>query len=142
MFISRPVSVKSRITASLRAQLGAEVQKAILELDQELARLGTVEASGGKEVAAQVQRSRQELLQRKEQLMRRLREIANLKDGQEITRGQVQGIFELRVGDLWSDLETCEIVLQDDVVIAIRQGRSISVSLPQEVTSQEREPEE
>jgi hypothetical protein len=142
VFISRPVSVKSRITASLRAQLGAEVQKAILELDQELARLGTVEASGGKEVAAQVQRSRQELLQRKEQLMRRLREIANLKDGQEITRGQVQGIFELRVGDLWSDLETCEIVLQDDVVIAIRQGRSISVSLPQEVTSQEREPEE
>ncbi len=141
MLISRPVSVKSRVTAFLRAQLGAEVQKAILDLDQEMARLGVLEASAGKEVAARAKNQRQEILQRKEGLQRRLREVANLKDGQEVTRGQVQGIFELRVGDLWTDLETCEVVLEDDVVIAIRQGRSIAISLPQEPSSPQKGPE-
>jgi len=39
VLISGPVTVKSRVTQSLRAHLGAQTQKAIREIDQEISRI-------------------------------------------------------------------------------------------------------
>ncbi len=116
MLISRPVKVKSKVTPGLKAQLGAEVQKAILDLDKEL------QSAEGP--------VRKQLLQRKEDLTKRFRQVADLEDGQEIVRGQVQGIFELRVGDIWPQEETAEIILENDIVIAVREGNRFSVLTP------------
>ncbi len=122
MLISRAVNVKSKVTPSLKARLGAETQKAIRDIDQEMA---------GSEAGTNPGRQ-EELARRKEGLLRRLREIAALKDGQEVARGQIQGFFELRVGDFWPHVQGCEILLEDDRVIAIREGKSVSVALPDE----------
>ncbi len=116
MLIARAVTVKSRVTPNLRSQLAAETQKAMREVDQE-----TERASGEKE--------RQELVARREGLVRQLKDIAKLENGQEVVRGQVQGFYELKVGDIWPEILSCEIVVEDGKVIAIREGRTVSVSV-------------
>ena len=116
MLISRAVTVKSRVTQSLRSQLAAETQKAMRELDSEVARV-----SGEKE--------RSEISARKEELLRQLKDIAKLENGTEVVRGQVQGFWELKVGDIWPQVLSSEIVVEDGRVVAIREGRTVSVAI-------------
>lgn len=116
MLVSRAVTVKSRVTPNLRSQLATETQKAMRELDADIAK-----AAGDAE--------RAELAARKEDLVRQLKEIARLENGHEVVRGQVQGFWELRVGDIWPDVLSSEIVVEDGRVVAIREGRTVSVSI-------------
>jgi len=116
VLISRAVTVKSRVTQSLRSQLAAETQKAMRELDSEVARV-----SGEKE--------RSEISARKEELLRQLKDIAKLENGTEVVRGQVQGFWELKVGDIWPQVLSSEIVVEDGRVVAIREGRTVSVAI-------------
>lgn len=116
MLISRAVTVKSRVTPNLRSQLAAETQRAMRELDAEAAKAGS-------------EKERSDLLARKDDLVRQLKEIAKLEDGQEIVRGQVQGFWELRVGDIWPLVLSSEIVVEDGRVVEIREGQAVSVSL-------------
>lgn len=122
MLIARPVTVKSKVTASLRAQLAAETQKALRDGEQELEHFP----------AGRSEKDRQDLLARKDALVKQLKGIAALRDGQEIQRGQVQGYYELRVGDVWPEALSCEIVVEDGKVVAIREGKTVSVSLAAE----------
>jgi hypothetical protein len=107
------VTVKSRVTPNLRSQLAAETQKAMRELDRE------VEHAGEKE--------RSEMMARREDLVRQLKDVAKLENGQEVLRGQVQGFYELKVGDIWPEALSCEIVVEDGRVVAIREGKTVSV---------------
>jgi len=116
VLISRAVTVKSRVTPNLRSQLAAETQRAMRELDAEAAKAGS-------------EKERSDLLARKDDLVRQLKEIAKLEDGQEIVRGQVQGFWELRVGDIWPLVLSSEIVVEDGRVVEIREGQAVSVSL-------------
>lgn len=116
MLISRAVTVKSRVTPNLRSQLASETQKAMRELDSDIAKV-----AGEKE--------RSDLLARKEELVRQLKEIAKLENGHEVVRGQVQGFWELKVGDIWPDVLSSEIVVEDGRVVAIREGRTVSVPI-------------
>jgi len=61
--------------------------------------------------------------------MSKLREIAKLKDGQEIVSGQVQGFYDLEVGEVWSEIQPCEIVLEDGKVVVIREGQSVTLPI-------------
>ena len=119
MLIARAVSVKSKVTSNLKAQIGAETQKAIRDVDQEIERA----------TAAKMEKERQELVARREGLLRQLKDVAKLRDGQEIPRGQVQSFYELRVGDVWPEVLSCEIVVEDGRVVAIREGRTVSVGV-------------
>ncbi|MGE5578787.1 MAG: YlqD family protein [Bacillota bacterium] len=116
MLISRAVTVKSRVTPNLRSQLAAETQKAMRELDAEAAKAGS-------------EKERSDLLARKDDLVRQLKEIAKLEDGQEVVRGQVQGFWELRVGDIWPLVLSSEIVIEDGRVVEIREGQAVSIPL-------------
>lgn len=118
MLIGRPVTVKSRVTPSLRAQLAAETQKALREAEADAERAST-------------ENIRKDAIVKKENLLKQLKEIAKLQDGQEIVRGQVQGFYELRVGDIWPHVLSCEIVVEDGRVVAIREGRNVSVAVPE-----------
>ncbi len=130
MLISRTVTVKSRVTAALRSQLGFETQRALRELEGELLRLEKLGKSSSKgHDVSHLGKKLQELMARKESLLGNLREIVRLKDGQEIVRGQIQGFCNLKVGDLWPDVLSCEIVLEDDKVVAIREGDNITLAL-------------
>ncbi len=118
MLISRAVTVKSRVTPNLRSQLAAETQKAMRELDAEAAKAGS-------------EKERSDLMARKDDLVRQLKEIAKLEDGQEIVRGQIQGFWELRVGDIWPLVLSSEIVVEDGRVVEIREGQAVMASLAQ-----------
>jgi hypothetical protein len=136
VLIARAVTVKSKVTPNLKAQLGAETQKAIKDADQEIERVSAEiqrrQGAGRPEDAARLEKERQELLGRKEGLVKQLKDIAKLKDGQEIARGQVQGYYELRVGDIWPEVLSCEIVVEDGRVVAIRDGKTVSVAVRSE----------
>lgn len=122
MLIARPVTVKSKVTGSLRAQLASEAQKALRDVEQELERIP----------AGKPEKDRQELTARKDALVKQLKDLAKLRDGQEIQRGQVQGFYDLRVGDVWPGVLSCEVVVEDGRIVAIREGKTVSVSLPAE----------
>jgi len=132
VLIARAVTVKSKVTPNLKAQLGAETQKAIRDVDQEIERVSAEiqrrQGAGRPEDAARLEKERQELLGRKEGLVKQLKDVAKLKDGHEIARGQVQGYYELRVGDIWPEVLSCEIVVEDGRVVAIRDGKTVSVA--------------
>lgn len=136
VLIARAVTVKSKVTPNLKAQLGAETQKAIKDADQEIERVSAEiqrrQGAGRPEDAARLEKERQELLGRKEGLVKQLKDIAKLKDGQEIARGQVQGYYELRVGDIWPEVLSCEIVVEDGRVVAIRDGKTVSAAVRSE----------
>ncbi|MGI6163168.1 MAG: YlqD family protein [Bacillota bacterium] len=131
MLISRAVTVKSRVTPELRSQLAIEAQKALKELEGEISRLEeslrNVPTRSGD--ISQLGKHRQELLERKESLLGNLKDIARLKDGQEIARGQIQGFYDIKVGDIWPDVLSCEVILEDGKVVAIREGDNVTLSL-------------
>lgn len=120
MLIARAVTVKSRVTPNLRSQLAAETQKAMRDIDQEVER-------------ATLPKERDRLSSRKEDLVRQLKDIAKLENGHEVVRGQIQGFYELKVGDIWPEVLSCEIVVEDGRVVAIREGRTVSVAFDPEV---------
>ncbi|HHY11969.1 MAG TPA: hypothetical protein GX529_04990 [Firmicutes bacterium] len=131
MLISRNITIKSRVTQALRAQLGAQAQKTIKELDRQIAQVEELlqrEGASGDYLPG-LKKEKHEILERKQEMLGNLRDIARLKDGQEIISGQVQGFCNLRVGDLWPGVLDCEIVVEDGRVLAIREGSNVTVSV-------------
>lgn len=116
MLIARAVTVKSRVTPNLRTQLVAETQRALRDAESELE----------KAVADPARRAAQE---KRDGCVRRLKELARLQHGEEIVRGQVQGFYDVRVGDVWPLALSCEIVVEDGRVVAIREGTTVSVGV-------------
>lgn len=135
MLISRAVTVKSRVTPALRAQMGAETQKAMREVDEEieraLAERERMKSLGKSEQALALEKKARDLSARREALLSKLREIGKLREGQEVTRGQVQGFCDVKVGDVWPFACECEIVVEDGKVVAIREGASVTVAVSQ-----------
>jgi hypothetical protein len=131
MLISRSITVKSRVTARLRSELGMETQKVLKEIENEIVRVEEALlslSSRGVDVSSLLE-SKNSLVARKETLLENLKDIAGLKDGQEVTRGQVEGFYDLKVGDKWPEAMACEIVVEDGRIVAIRENDAISVSL-------------
>ncbi|MDR1961460.1 MAG: YlqD family protein [Gracilibacteraceae bacterium] len=59
---------------------------------------------------------------RKDELMRQIGEVQNLREGEEIPAGSVEGPRVLQVGDDFAALAKAEIVLKDGMVAEIRDG--------------------
>lgn len=133
VLISRAVTVKSRVTPALRAQLGAEAQKAIREVEQEIERVTAecerARALGRAEQATALEKESRDLFGRKDALVLKLKEIAKLREGQEVARGQIQGFYDVKVGDAWPGVQSADIVLEDGKVVAIREGSLVTVSV-------------
>jgi len=133
VLISRAVTVKSKVTPLLRARLGAETQKAIREVEQELERvLSEMEKRrvlGKNDEVAGLERKARELEAQRDALAAKLKDIARLSEGQEVIQGKVQGFYEVKVGDLWPEIGTAEIVLEDGRVVAIREGSSVTLEV-------------
>ena len=95
MLISRAVTVKSKVTPLLRARLGAETQKAIREVEQELERvLSEMEKRrvlGKNDEVAGLERKAREPEAQRDALAAEAKDIARLSEGQEVIQGKVQG---------------------------------------------------
>lgn len=130
--------MKSRVTPGLRAQLGVEIQRSLREVDQEMtgimSQLDKAQATLSEKERARLEKDRQELVSRRESLARQLKDIARLTDGQELSRGQIQGFYDLKVGDPWPDVLSCEVVIEDGRVVAMREGSSVTALVPDRQT--------
>lgn len=144
MLLLRSVTVKSRVTPGLKQELARDTQEEIRRLDRELLaieeELDRRRALGAKgEAVARLAKEKADRASRRESLIKSLEDIAGLEIGQEVVRGQVQGLVEVKPGDVWPEVLAGEIVIEDGVVLAVRDGRSLSVCLGQK-TLQPEEP--
>ncbi len=143
MLLLRSVTVKSRVTPGLKQELARNTQEEIRRIDRELRaieeELEKRRGSGAKgEDLARLEKERAERASRRESLLRNLEDIAGLEIGQEVVRGQVQGLVEVKPGDVWPEVLAAEIMIEDGIVLAVRDGRLLSVDLGQKT----RPPEE
>lgn len=133
--ITRPVLVKVRVTEGYKKALSAEVQQALTRLDKKLlhmdfhfrraiADLEKNNPREASEVRRQFDAERRKTLEAKQKLLEKLKEIGAFTPGEEVIHGQVESIFELKVGDDWGRVMGVEVVLEDGRVAAIREGRS------------------
>lgn len=133
MLVSRAVTVKSRVTPALKAQLGSEMQKAIRDTEAEIERVSAecegLRALGRAGEATALDKKIQDLSARRDALSAKMKDIAKLQEGQEVTRGQIQGFCHVKVGDMWPSLQSCDIVLEDGKVVAIREGSAITLDV-------------
>lgn len=123
-----PVTIKVRVTDRWKKRVAGEWQEALRRTEQELAQLETqlrrLPGAGEQAVALRQQvegelRKRQE---RKAQLLEQLRQLARLEPGTEVTQGQAEGLVPLKVGEVWAEVMSAEVVLEDGVVVEIRGG--------------------
>lgn len=137
MIVSRSVMVKARVTPRLRSELGMETQKVLKDIENEIAGIDeTLLSASSKEMdVSSLIDTKKKLIERKETLLQNLKGIAGLQDGQEIVRGQIEGFYDLKVGDRWPEAMACEIVVEDGRVVAIRDNDAISVSREYSVKS-------
>ena len=131
MTIKLPVSVKAKVTESLKKQLIAEVQDAIKKVDMELEQIefharrllteqAKIDAQGLAGLRQQIEGEKQQRLAMKNDMQNKLKEAEALELGAEIVRGQMERMVTLAVGDNIRQLMGAEILVEDDKVIAFR----------------------
>lgn len=131
MTIKLPVSVKAKVTESLKKQLIAEVQDAIKKVDMELEQIefharrllteqAKIDAQGLAAVRQQIEGEKQQRLAIKNDMTNKLQEAEALELGSEIVRGTLERMVTVAVGDNIRQLMGAEILVEDDKVIAFR----------------------
>ena len=131
MTIKLPVSVKAKVTESLKKQLIAEVQYAIKKVDMELEQIefharrllteqAKIDAQGLAAVRQQIEGEKQQRLAMKNDMTNKLQEAEALELGAEIVRGTLERMVTVAVGDNIRQLMGAEILVEDDKVIAFR----------------------
>jgi len=128
--ILRPVTIKARVTESLKARLTAELQAAIKQLDNEMAELesqvkraqltATISPQQQMQLLQLVEQERAVRAEKKAQLQEEINRVQALPLGAEVVQGTVQATATVNVGDSLDALMAAEIVVEDGKVIAIR----------------------
>ena len=131
MTIKLPVTVKAKVTESLKKQLIAEVQDAIKNVDMELEQIefharrvlteqAKIDAQGLAAVRQQIEGEKQQRLAIKNDMTNKLQEAEALELGAEIVRGTLERMVTVAVGDNIRQVMGAEILVEDDKVIAFR----------------------
>lgn len=131
MTIKLPVTVKAKVTESLKKQLIAEVQDAIKNVDMELEQIefharrvlteqAKIDAQGLAGVRQQIEGEKQQRLAMKNDMTHKLQEAEALELGAEIVRGTLERMVTVAVGDNIRQVMGAEILVEDDKVIAFR----------------------
>lgn len=124
--VKRPVHVKVIVTDEFKARRAAEIKGALARLDvvsKQLAARG--ESLSGEPEGALAQRLRAEQARNEQArlaLRRELEKVSGLATGSEYDWGALEGTVEVEVGDDFSKLGACEIVVKDGKIIEIRDG--------------------
>ncbi len=129
----RPVLIKIKVTENYKKVLAVELQEAIrrVELDlqhldfQEKRLLAELEKKNPQGIPAarqELDQERRRRLDSRQKLIDSLKEVGQLALGSEVISGKMESPVEVEVGDNWGRVIGMEIILQDGVVSAIRQG--------------------
>lgn len=127
----RPVLVKVIVTDHYKKAAVMELQDAIGQIELELQRLDFLEKRLATELekknkqalpggSQQLVQERQRLMETKQQLVDRVKNVEKLALGAEVVLGKMESPVEIKVGDDWRQVLGVEIVLQDGIITAIR----------------------
>lgn len=138
--ITRPVIIKIKATAAYKKKVAAELQEAVARMDMQLqhldfqsrrllAELEKRNPQGINAARQHLDKERAVKLETRQKLLDRLKETAKMVEGDEVIHGQSESVAEIKVGDDWLKFMSVEVVVQDGLVIEIRQGGSRGAEL-------------
>ena len=123
--VKRPVRVKAIVTEAFKEHRAAEIRAALTRLDAvakrvelHLQKVGPNADAVAERLATQERRNQEA----KAALTRELGVVSALDLGTEYVRGMLEGTVEVEIGDDFSKLAGCEIVIKDDKIVEIRDG--------------------
>ena len=127
-----PVTVKSKVTETLKEQLVAEIKEAMAKIDMELQqiefhakRLMTEQVrsdvQGLTALRQQIDGEKQKRLELKGHMQEKLKETSQLEIGAEIVQGTMEQLVTVQEGDDLQKLMSREILLEDGKILAIRE---------------------
>ena len=126
-----PVTIKSKVTETLKEQLVAEIKEAMAKIDMELQqiefhakRLMTEQVrsdvQGLTALRQQIDGEKQKRLELKSHMQDKLKETSQLEIGAEIVQGTMEQLVTVQEGDDLQKLMSREILLEDGKILAIR----------------------
>lgn len=133
VLIKRNVLLRAVVTDQLRAELSAEIQNAVAEVDQRIENLDAqtrayitdlqrTNLQQAMVVRKQVETEKQRHQDLRDALLERRAQVEVLEEGTEVVRGTLESFVELKVGDNLRDvLAGVSIVTRDDEVVEIRE---------------------
>ncbi len=127
-----PVTIKSKVTETLKEQLVAEIKEAMAKIDMELQqiefhakRLMTEQVrsdvQGLTALRQQIDGEKQKRLELKSHMQDKLKETSQLEIGAEIVQGTMEQLVTVQEGDDLQKLMSREILLEDGKILAIRE---------------------
>ncbi|MCL0062703.1 YlqD family protein [Peptococcaceae bacterium] len=126
--ITRPVTVKVKVTDGYKKRMVSELHKSIQILESEIRHLEIQmkkfksSNENYKQVEQHIKNEINIRMQRKQDLLQKIKAIGQLKNGTEVVHGRVESLVELKVGDDWNEVMNVEIVVESGKVIEIRSG--------------------
>ncbi len=134
--LKRAVNVKAIVTPLWKEEAQKQLQGQINKLDSQLQQLemqgqrtvaelqkqGESEAITQQVTAVQnkVNQDKSKLLQQKNQILQQLQQVQTLELNKEVSQGQMEGFFDVAVGDNLIKKMQVEVLLRDGVVEEIR----------------------
>lgn len=127
----RPIIIKAVVTNKLKEEMALQTHQSLQQIEIQLTKLEQQAAAWRKKASSEqeaqtlkilqkIKEDRQKLSENKQSLLTRLKQIAELKLGQEVVQGKVDGLTSIKIGDAWKDIAQAEIVLKDGIVTALR----------------------
>ncbi len=126
-----PITIKAKVTETLKATMTAEMQEAIKKADMELQQIefqakrimaeqAKIDAQGLVSLRQQIEEERQKRMELKSHIAEQIKGAAALEIGSEIVQGTLEQMVEIKIGDDLHKIMGSEILIEDGKVIAFR----------------------
>ena len=132
MTVRVPVTIKAKVTESLKAKLIADLQQRQDMVEQDLQQIefqakrllseqAKIDAQGLIQLRQQIEEEKQKRMNFKAEVAAKLKDAEKLEIGSEIAQGTMEHTITVKVGDDLDALMGSEILLEDGKIIAFRQ---------------------
>ena len=132
MTVRVPVTIKAKVTESLKAKLIADLQQRQDMVEQDLQQIefqakrllseqAKIDAQGLIQLRQQIEEEKQKRMNFKAKVAAKLKDAEKLEIGSEIAQGTMEQTITVKVGDDLDALMGSEILLEDGKIIAFRQ---------------------
>lgn len=131
MTLRVPVSIKSKVTDSLKKKIIEDLQQRLALVEQDLQQIefqakrllseqAKMDAQGLIALRAQIEEEKQKRINFKNETAAQLKDAEKLEIGSEISGGTMERTVTVKVGDDLDKLMGMEILLEDGKVVAFR----------------------
>ena len=132
MTVRVPVTIKAKVTESLKAKLIADLQQRQDMVEQDLQQIefqakrllseqAKIDAQGLIQLRQQIEEEKQKRMNFKAEVAAKLKDAEKLEIGSGIAQGTMEQTITVKVGDDLDALMGSEILLEDGKIIAFRQ---------------------